>query len=94
MMLHLVGLKHIPHLVDQFSNALRSFCRVAWSSSVLISLYTRQSSAKSHVVVPGVTCGKSFMKSRNNNGPRTVPCGTPDMTCAFGEESPSMITHI
>ena len=34
------------------------------------------------VVVPGVTCcGNSFIKSRNNIGPRTVPCGTPDMTC-------------
>jgi hypothetical protein len=44
---------------------------------MLISLYSRQSSAKS-LTVDFTDCGKSLMWHRNNKGPRTVPWGMPD----------------
>ena len=36
------------------------------------------SSANSLIFEPVTDIGMSFMKVRNNKGPRTVPCGTPE----------------
>ena len=33
--------------------------------------------------------GRSLMNSKNSNGPRTVPCGTPLMTGMFSDAAPS-----
>ena len=43
--------------------------------------YIRQSSANI-LVVEDTAAGKSLMDTRNNSGPSTVPCGTPDVTLA------------
>ena len=55
--------------------------------------YTRQSSAKSlHLVEGSNTVGRSFINSKNKSGPRTVPCGTPDVTTILLEKQPSTVT--
>ena len=33
--------------------------------------------------------GKSFIYTRKRTGPRTVPCGTPEVTGAISDDSPS-----
>ena len=57
----------------------KSLCRMAWSSVVLILLTRRQSSANSRVV-DETTDDKSFMKSMNKRGPKTVPWETGEET--------------
>ncbi len=42
--------------------------------------YTVESSAKSIALRLSNEFGKSFMYTRNNKGPRTDPCGTPQVT--------------
>ena len=44
------------------------------------------------MVVEETMLGKSFMKSKNNNGPSTVPWGTPDVTDAGDDKVPSSVT--
>ena len=34
----------------------------------------------------------SLIYSKNITGPRTVPCGTPDMTLAYSDSNPSITT--
>jgi hypothetical protein len=36
--------------------------------------------------------GRSFMWQRNNMGPSTVPCGTPESTVICWDDSPSNVT--
>ena len=48
-------------------------------------------SANNHTL--DVTCsGRSFMQARNNMGPRTEPCGTPEDTAILSELVPFSIT--
>ena len=42
-------------------------------------LNSRQSSAKRRASEALTYSGRSFMKATNNGGPRTVPCGTPEI---------------
>ena len=56
-----------------------------------MSRYTIQSSAKS-LTLEWILEGWSLIYTRNNNGPRTVPCGTPDVTLHLSEASPSTTT--
>ena len=35
--------------------------------------------------------GRSFLKARKSNGPRTVPCGTPEETAVWSDVAPSKI---
>ena len=53
-----------------------------------MTLYTRELSAKS-LVVAEMFSGMSFIYIRKSSGPRTVPCGTPDVTSAGLEYAPS-----
>ena len=62
------------------------------SSVHLICLYNMQSSANSLIVECLMTSGRSFMYIENSMGPRTVPCGTPEVTGIGEEIEPSMIT--
>jgi hypothetical protein len=64
---------------------------MVWSSYVLILLYRRQSSANG-LVVDLTDDGKSWIKSRNNRGKRTVPWGTPDETVLADNVWPSSTT--
>ena len=52
----------------------------------------RQSSANSRVWDEVTHWGKSFKYTRNNNGPSTVPWGTPDVTGLVSDELPSRTT--
>ena len=62
----------------------RSFCSLWASSPELLRRYNTQSSAKSQATDSGdMYLGRPLMYRGNNNGPRTLPCGTPDST---GEE--------
>ena len=53
--------------------------------------YRRQSSAKRRTDEV-TTLGRSFICCKNKRGPRTVPCGTPDITLAGLECLPSAPT--
>ena len=55
----------------------------------IISLYRWESSANSRVWDEVTHWGKSFKYTRNNNGPSTVPWGTPDVTDLVSDELPS-----
>jgi hypothetical protein len=59
---------------------------------VLILLTRTQSSANSRVV-DETTDDKSFMKSMNKRGPKTVPWGTPEETVVAADDWPSSTTH-
>ena len=51
------------------------------------------SSAKREIVLPGeIWSTTSLMKIKNNRGPKTDPCGTPEMTGKEGDWSPAMTT--
>ena len=61
-----LALKRIPQSDAHFSRFFRSFCRVVWSFSLLISLYKRQSSANS--LTDDLTeFGRSFMWHKNSS---------------------------
>ena len=79
MALHLSGWKAIPHFFSQAASLFRSSCSMSQSCWDLICLYKIRSSAKSRVL-DWTQSGRSLINSRNNNGPRTVPWGTPLMT--------------
>ena len=51
-----------------------------------------QSSANSLIVLLHIWSGKSLMYTRNNRGPRTVPCGTPEDTGIEEEQTPFRTT--
>ena len=74
IILHLVALKRMPHVSPHSSRADRSRCSRTWSASEHMGRYTRQSSANSRTC-ESTTLGRSFIWSRNNSGPRTVPWG-------------------
>jgi hypothetical protein len=74
----------ILHLLNQSWIAIRSvcsFCEVKAGS--LFTATTAVSSAKVAVVDSG-EAGRPAVYSRYNNGPRTLPCGTPALTAGFG----------
>ena len=45
------------------------------------------------LTVDKMPVGKSFMKHRNNNGARMIPCGTPDVTRVASLCSPSTYSN-
>ena len=58
----------------------------------LISRQQTQSSAKS-LISESASVEISLMCREDNNGPRTVPCGTPGKTGAHSEVSPFTTAH-
>ena len=98
--LHIVSTLHFSVLnrmfesVLHFSSLARSSCRNWQSSTDFISLYNFESSAYSAEFVLGETLsGRSFMNMTKSNGPRMLPCGTPDVTGDHAEAAPSMTTR-
>lgn len=73
---------HVGHL-DPSEAVLHPHC--SWY------VYIRAPSAKS-IVSDDVHSGRSLMKARKRRGPRTVPCGTPEMTSASVDTEPSTST--
>lgn len=65
----------------------RSVCKYWWSVSLLMALYTTQSSANS-LILEDTQLGKSLINIRKSRGPSTLPWGTPDVTWAIEELEP------
>ena len=83
----------MPQVCAQTSSCFRSSCKEMWSLMELISLYSKQSSAKRRTF--DVTeSGRSFMWHRKSSGPRTVPWGTPESTLVDSDADPSSTTRI
>ena len=70
--LHLSGWKAMSHFFSHSVSLFRSSCRISASLSFLILLYSMQSSANNRGL-DWTQSGRSFMKRRNYNGPKTVP---------------------
>ena len=66
---------------------------MTWFCCERIVRYSKQSSAKS-LAWDFTLAGRSFMWHRNNIGPRTVPCGTPEPTVTWCVVWPSSTTCI
>ena len=69
-----------------------SLCNIIllYSSRQPISLYSSISSAYRLTKLPLFNCtsATSFMYIKNNKGPSTDPCGTPDKTGVYGDSLP------
>jgi hypothetical protein len=79
MTLHFDGLNLMSHFFSQLSSAFRSSCNCILSLVLRISLYNKLSSAKRQTS-DSVWLGMSLMYVKNNKGPGTVSCSTPDNT--------------
>ena len=83
----------IPHLSAQVAAASRSALRGAQLDAVdLPAVCKLVSSAKMEHWLR-VDWGRSFMKMRNNTGPRTVPWGFPDFGICHLDGAPFSWTH-
>ena len=89
---HLFGLNDIFQYFFHCCSLSRSSCRICLSCIVCMFLYKRVSSAKSREM-ESTFCGMSFMYSKDKRGPRTLPCGTPDVTGAGPDVCPSTSTR-
>ena len=87
---NLPRLAHIPFSVNQVSNFWRSFSnQIVASSKDVLQEYNVVSSAKFHISDSMSMRNISFMKTLNNNGPRTDPCGTIGVTdCRARDQTP------
>ena len=88
MMLHFDGLNLMSHFFSQLSSAFRSSYNCI---HVLPLVYNKLSSAKRRMS-DSVWLGMSLMYVKNNKGPSTVPCGTPDNTSSLSDFVPSITT--
>ena len=81
--------RHFP-LPRQFVQRV-NICLEAEPISIIVHLWVKISSA--YKLTPHVTIsGKSFMYIRNNVGPSTEPCGTPEVTDRSGDSVPRTAT--
>ena len=89
---HLLTLKAICHFSDQTTNLLRSL----WSTSALLIMLTTPYRTLSSANSPNfevIWRPMSLMYSKNISGPKTVPCGTPDVTIT-GEDCVPLPTTV
>ena len=77
------GLNLMSNFFSQLSSAFRSSCNCI---HVLSLVYNKLSSAKRRMS-DSVWLGMSLMYVKNNKGPSTVPCGTPDNTSSLSDLS-------
>ena len=88
---HLSGLKCICQSRSQSCKLLRSSWRDVVSSLVFMCRYRRQSSANNIAVLFNLL-GRSLMYIKNSSGQMTVSWGTPEVTGAVSDVTPSTIT--
>ena len=84
---HLDTLNSICHLSDHVWSWLRSVWRISWWILEEILRYIILSYAKRRIedlIFPFM----SFMQSKKRTGPRTEPCGTPDVTSVLSDRAP------
>ena len=91
IILHLDALNFICHLSCQRSSSNKSVWNLLQSPSLEMIPYKSASLAKS-LTEDCKFAGKSFTYNRNNNGSRTVPWGTPDVTIMDFDWLPSQIS--
>jgi len=89
-LINLIALLLPEFIFIPFSNAhspkvLRSFCNFSLSFLFVIFLYIIQSLAKS-LILKLMFLQISFTYTRKSSGPRTLPCGTPEVN--------PIVTHI
>ncbi len=90
---HLEALNLIWHLSAHAISWSRSDCRLVVSQMFSMVQYNKQSSANSRMWVDGCRLSPmSLIYSRNNNGPWTVPWGTPDFSGTGLDVVPSTTT--
>ena len=89
---HFFWVNCIYHFLSHSSKARRSCWTDSPSTSQLMGLYSRQSSAKRRGSESLSDSGRSFINVRNNSGPRTVSRCTPEMTSACWGLLPSSNT--
>lgn len=92
MLLHLVTLRFISHVLHQSETRLRSPWRRTLSSSLVILRYKTQSSANSFMD-DLMLLARSLMQTKKSKGPKTEPCGTPDLTAQGFEEQLLAVTY-
>ncbi len=78
---HFAILKFICQRLAHSESLLMSFCKISSSSGLVICLHNRESSAKRRSFELIFLC-MSLIYTRKNNGSRTVPCSTSDVTAA------------
>ena len=92
--LHFFTLNSIPHFRAQLHSSSKDLWSLSMSSWVSMVWPTLVSSANFFMMSsPDAASSMSLMKIRNNNGPSTLPCGTPDNTSIQVENSPFRTTH-
>ena len=84
---HLLGLKSLSQSCSHCCKLSKSACKASASEVSWIVWYTRQSSANSLVIIDAIA-GRSFIKTKNSRGSRTMPWGTPDVTNEVLEDCP------
>jgi hypothetical protein len=87
----LVGIIIILFSKDNSTSLFRYICKFSVLLLFKIFLYIIQPSAKS-LLVDSVFLHVSFTFARNSSGPRTLPCGTPDVTLTSSDNCPPTLT--
>ena len=75
------------HLSDHFSSWIKSVCRIWWSMLEFILRYIMLSSANRRIL-DWMFSLMSLMYSKKSTGPRSEPCGTPDVTSVVSDRAP------
>ena len=88
---HLEGLNSMSQWDSHNDSLSRLFCSTVPSPKPPIVRYTAVSSARSRTCDDSFS-GRLFMKTRNRIGPKTEPCGTPELTGTDPDSSPSITT--
>ena len=89
--LHFPTLKLILDFIHQFSSIVKSSCNDWQLSTDLISLYNFESSVyNAEFVLDDKLSGRSFINITKSNGPRMLPCGTPDDKGDHENAAPSL----
>ena len=73
------ALRFICHLFAQSTSLLRSVCNSRTSSGYLTLSQSFVSSANLYIFLT-MPLSRSWMQMRKSSGPRTLPCGTPDVS--------------
>ena len=89
---HFLALNCICQLSCHSESVFKSVCKRSTSESSWMGRYITQSSANKRTS-DVILSGRSFIYAKNKRGPRTVPWGTPDLTCTHCEWSPSTTTR-
>ena len=77
---HLLKLNSICHKQAHLSKVAKSSCKSLQSFIERIVVYRVIYHQHRAAAVQKIELGISFMYKRNNRGPKTVPCGTPERT--------------